>query len=95
MGQYWASQVVLVVKNLPAYAGDIRDLEMLEAQGSIPGSGRSPGKGNGNLLQCSHVENHMNRGAWWAVAHRVIKSWTQMKLLSTHTHTDQRLKAQW
>ena len=43
----WASQVVLVVKNLPANAGDIRDT------GSIPGWGRSPGGGNGNPLQYS------------------------------------------
>jgi len=55
-----ASQVVLVVKNLPANAGDIRDV------GSISGSGRSPGEGNGNPLQSSCLENSMNRGAWWA-----------------------------
>ena len=45
------SQVVLVVKNLPAYAGDIRD------SGSIPGLGRYPGGGHGNLLQYSCLEN--------------------------------------
>ena len=56
----WASQVVLVVKNLPAKAGDIRDM------GSIPGSGRSPGGGHGNPLQYSCLENSMDRGAWWA-----------------------------
>ena len=54
-----ASQVVLVVKNLPANAGDIRDVS------SIPASGRSPGGRNGNLLQYSCLENSMNRGAWW------------------------------
>ena len=37
--------------------------------GSIPGSGRSPGKGNGSPLQCSCLENSMNRGAWWATVH--------------------------
>ena len=47
-----------MVKNLPANAGDIRDV------GSIPGSGRSPGGGNGSLLQCSRLGNHMKRGAW-------------------------------
>ena len=42
--------------------------------GSIPGSGRSPGEGNGNLLQYSCLENPMDRGAWWAVVHGVAKS---------------------
>ena len=56
----WASQVVLVVKNLPANAGDIRDMD------STPGLGRSPGGGHGNPLQCSCLEKPMNKGAWWA-----------------------------
>ena len=51
------SQVVLVVKKLPAYAGDIRDV------GLIPGSGRSPEEGNGNLFHYSCLENPMERGA--------------------------------
>ena len=54
----WASQVVLMAKNLPASAGDIRDA------GSIPGWGRSPGGGNGNPLQYSCLENPMDGGAW-------------------------------
>ena len=66
----WASQVVLVAKNLPANAGDIRDLS------SIVGSGRSPGGGHGNPLQCSCLENNMDRGAWRAIVHRVAKSQT-------------------
>ena len=41
--------------------------------GSIPGSGRSPGGGNGNLLQYSCLENLMDRGAWWATVHGVTK----------------------
>ena len=53
-----ASQVMLVVKNLPASAGNIREV------GSIPGSGRSPGGGNGNPLQYFCLENPMDRGAW-------------------------------
>ena len=57
-----------VVKNLPASAGGIRDT------GSIPGSGRSPGEGNGNPLQYSCLENPMDRGAWWATVHRAAKS---------------------
>ena len=56
-----------VVKNPPANAGDA---------GSIPGSGRSPGGGNGNPLQCSCLENSMDRGAWQATAHGVTKSQT-------------------
>ena len=54
----WASQVALVVKNLPANAGDVRDV------GSIPGLGRSPGKGHGNPLQYSCPENPMDREVW-------------------------------
>ena len=65
-----ASQVVLVVKNLPVNAGDIRDV------GSISALGRSPGEGHGNPLQYSCLENHMDRGAWQAIVHRDEKSWT-------------------
>ena len=53
----WASQVALVVKNPPANSGDLRDA------GSIPGSGRSPGEGNGYSLQYSYLENSMDREA--------------------------------
>ena len=65
-----ASQVVLVVKNLPANAGDM-DL--------IPGSERSPGGGHGNPLQYSCLENPIGRGAWWATVHGVTKSQTRLK----------------
>ena len=61
-----------VVKNPPANAEDSGDA------GSIPGSGRSPGKGNGNLLQYSCLENPMDRGAWWGTVRRVAKSFTQL-----------------
>ena len=57
-----------MVKNLPANAGDISDLD------SIPGLGRIPGGGHGNPLQYSWLENPMDRGAWWATVHRVTKS---------------------
>ena len=57
-----------MVKNPPAKAGDIRDV------GSIPGSGRSLGGGQGNPLQYSCLENPMDRGAWWATVHRVAES---------------------
>ena len=66
----WASQVALVVKNLPANAGDIRDVDL------IPGSGRSPGGGHGNPPQYSCLQNSMNRGAWQAMVHGVAKSQT-------------------
>jgi len=64
---YWASLVAPVVKNLPAGAEDIRDM------GSIPGSGRSPGEGNGNALQHSCLDNPMNRGAWRATVYEVTR----------------------
>ena len=60
-----ASQVALIFKNLPANAGDIRDV------GWIPGSGRSPGVGNSSPLWYSCLENPMERGAWWATDHGV------------------------
>ena len=69
----WASQVALVVKNPPANAGDRRD------KGSFPGSGRSPGEGNGDPLQYSCLGNPMDRGAWRAMVHGVTKSQTQLK----------------
>ena len=59
-----------VVKNSPANAGDTRDV------GSILGSERSPGIGNGNPLQYSCLENSMDSGAWQATVHRVTKTWT-------------------
>ena len=65
-----ASQVVLVVKNPPANAGDRRDTD------STPGLGRSPGGEHGNPLQYSCLENPTGRGAWWATVHRVTKSQT-------------------
>ena len=64
----WASQVTLVVKNLPNNAEDKRD------SGSIPGVGRCPGGGHGNPLQYSCLENPLVRGAWWATSHMVLKS---------------------
>ena len=55
-----ASQEVLVVKNLPANSGDIRDMS------AIPGSGRSTGGGHGNRLQYSCLKNPLERGVWQA-----------------------------
>ena len=55
--------------------------------GLIPGSGRSPGEGNGNPLQYSCLENSMDGGAWWATVHGVAKNQTWLSDLYTHTHT--------
>ena len=75
----WASHMALVVRNLRVNAWDIRDM------GSIPGSGRLPGGGHGNPLQCCCLENPMDRGAWQAIVHRFAKSRMQLKQFSTHT----------
>ena len=66
------NQVGTVVKNLPANAGDRREV------GLIPGRGRSPGGGNHNPLQYSCLENLMDTEAWWAAVQRVTKSQTQL-----------------
>ena len=72
------SQVTLVVKNLPPNSGDIGDTSL------IPGSGRSPGGGHSNPLQHSCLENGRDGEAGQATVHRVPKSQTQLKRLSTH-----------
>ena len=61
-----------MIKNPPTNAGDARDMS------SIPGSGRSPGVGNGNSLQYSCFANSMDRGAWWATVYEVAKNLTQL-----------------
>ena len=76
--------MALLVKNLPANAGDIREV------GLIPALGRSPGGGQGNPLQYSSLENPMDRGAWWATVHRFANNQTQLKRLSTHAHVAQK-----
>ena len=67
LGEQGASLLAQMVKNLLANAGDL---------GSIPGSGRSPGEGNGNPFQYSCLENPMDRGNWWATVYGFSKSWT-------------------
>ena len=76
-----ASQVALVVKNLPANAEDVRDM------GSIPGLGRSPTGGHGNPPQCSCLGSPMDRGAWWATVHGATESQTRPRTKQTHTVT--------
>ena len=68
LGYKVASQVVLVVKNFPPNAGDIKDSNL------VLGWGRFPGGGHGNPLQYSCLENPMDRGVWQATVHRVAKS---------------------
>jgi len=79
MAYTWASQMVLVVKNPPAIAGDIGDT------GSIAGSGRSPEREHGKPFQYSCLENPVNRGVWQAIVCSFTKSQTQLKQLSTHS----------
>ena len=68
-----------MVKNLPTNAGDIRDADL------IPGSGRSPEEGNGNLLQYSCLGNPMDNGAWRDTVYGVAKSWTRLNDLALST----------
>ena len=77
---FQASQEVLVVKKLPANAGDIRNAD------STPRLGRSLGGVHSNPLQYSYLENPMDRGAWWAIILRVAKCQTGLKQLSTHVY---------
>ena len=75
--EMWCSWIIFpgdsVVKNPLANA---------EVLGSVPGVGRSPGEGHGNPLQYPYLENPMDRGAWWATAHGVAKSWTQLSTMA-------------
>ena len=73
--------MVLVVKNLPANTGDLRDM------GLTSGSGKSSEEGHGNPLQYSCLENPHGQRNQGATAYRVAKSWTRLKQFSTHVHT--------
>ena len=73
--------MVLVVKHLPASAGNIRDM------GSITGLGRSSGGGHDNPLQYSCLENSMDRGAWRATVHGSQRVGHDL-VTNTHTHTN-------
>ena len=84
---------VSYLRNLPggsevkASACNVGDL------GLIPGSGRSPGEGNGNPLQCSCLENPRDRGAWWAAIYGVAQSRSRLKQLSSMTQVVKDLPA--
>ena len=77
--------MALVVKNLPANAGDVKRRVLDPWVGN-------PGGGNGNPLQHSCLDNPMDRGAWWATVHRVTKSQTQLKQLSMRACRQTELK---
>ena len=74
-----ASQVALMVKSMPAKAGDTREM------GLSPGLGKSPGGGNGNPFQNSCLENSRDRGVWQATVHGVAKSQTRLQRLNNNT----------
>ena len=76
------SQVALVVKNLPADAGDTAD------PGLTPGSVRSPGVGNSNPLQYSCLGNSMDRGSWWATVHGASESQTLLSNRAYNTYKE-------
>ena len=77
----YASQVELVVKNLPANAADVR------VMGSISELGSSPRRKHGNPIQYSCLENPMERGAWLYMVHKIAKSQTQLSNYHFHKHT--------
>ena len=80
---WWASLVTQRLKRLPAMKKTwVRSL----------GRGRSPGKGNGNPLQYSCLENPMDGGAWWATVHRVAKNWTWLSNFTLSYDTNQFLE---
>ena len=86
VSSWWGFPGGSVVKKITSNAGDTGD------GSSIPGLGRSPGGGYSNPLQYSRLENPMGKGAWWAIVHRVTKSQTRLKQLSTHTRLPGELK---
>ena len=80
------SQIHTYIHIQPAISGDVRDAS------SIPRSGRSLGRGNGNPVQYSCLENPMDRRAWRAIVHRVTKNWVRLKWLSRHAYTKHKSK---
>ena len=82
VGLFYSTAVGVMVKNLPANAGDTGDA------GLIPESERSNGEANGNLLQCSCLGNPMDSGTWWVIVHGIAESdTTEHTHTHTHTHT--------
>ena len=71
--------MALAVKNQPTNVGDAKEMRVRSL-----GWEDSPGKGNGNLLQYSHLGNSMDRGTWWATVHRVANSKTHIYNMFTN-----------
>ena len=85
----WFISVVKVYRGFPKQLRGKESAYSAGAAGDMglnPGSGRSPGGGRGNPLQCFCLENPMDRGDWWITVHGVAKSQTRLKRLSTHAH---------
>ena len=76
-------EVAKVIKGIPGVSV-VKNLPNVADAGSVPGSGRSPGGGNGNPIQYSCLENSMGKEVWWATVYGVTKSWT---LLSHRAHS--------
>ena len=70
---------IYAMKGFPRWLSGKESTCQAGDSGSLPGSGRSPGEGNGNPLQNACLENPMDRGAWWATVHGVAKSRTQFR----------------
>ena len=87
---FWVVQrMLMVVKPLSSFSLELNAKQVTTGKQTDQTkqvahiSGRSPGGGHGNPLQCSCLESPMDRGAWWATVHGVVKSWTQLKQLSS------------
>ena len=82
----------LYICGLPWWLSDKESACNTGDVGLVPGLGRSPGKGNGNLLHYSCLENSMDRGGWQATVYGITKESDMTELLSTHTHTSEIIK---
>ena len=71
--------IYIIIQDFPGGSDGKASAYSAGDPGSIPGSGRCPGEGNGNPLQYSCMENPMDRVAWWATVHGVSKNWTRLK----------------
>ena len=88
VGHDWATDLIWYIYGFPDGSDDKESICSARDLGSILGLGRCPGGGNGNPLQYSSLENPIDRGAWWATVHGVIKSWTQLSdfIFTFHFH---------
>ena len=87
--------VFLFKEGLPRWLSDKEPICQAVDMGSIPGSGRSPGVGNGNPLQDSCLENPRDMGAWWAAVYGITQSRTRLKWLSSSSSSSKMWRRQW